>query len=310
MINTHQQIRFAGASQAIFYDAPEGRPSSVTSVEVWEDVDDDSTTTETAVGAGSIDSVNTTFDAASGPAQSVRNKCNLAATTGVAIGRQYLLTNAYGQREWITAERIESGEAVWSQTELVHNYASSDTFQSTRMTATIDSTWVADTDNLSHPLCPRPKWRVAWTYVVSSVTYRAATWFDVVRYPFVTSVKPSDVDRLARNWLHRLPTNSRAGQGADVIDEAVYQVKLDLWEHNAADYALRNNALLNELIRRKAVSLLAEMHFHNGGARQDILNDARAEYTSRLEGLLERAQMQVTEDGAGGTIRRAPVWRR
>lgn len=311
VIDTHQQVLFGEAGQTISLYCPEGRPSTVHDVQVWEDFDDDTGTKEAALtGSPSIDSVSTTFDAASGISQSERSKLNLTATTGIVKGRQYLATNAYGQSEWVVVERIESGAAVWARNNLLHNYASSDTFVSTLITATIDTTWVSDEDNVSHPLNPRPRYRVAWTYTVDSVKRRAATWLDVVRYPSMISVKPTDVDRLARNWLHRLPSESRAGQGVDVIDEATHQVKLDLWEHAVQDYAMRNNALVNELVRRKAVLLLAEQHFLAGGVRKDLLDDIRAEYTARFESLLERAQAQITDDGTGGTVKRARIYRR
>lgn len=307
-----QDIRFNITGQTIHFDCPEGRPSSVTDVQVWQDTDGEEAQEETAVGAGSVESVNTTFDAASGVSQADPTLFALAATTNIAIDRQYLVTNAYSQKEWVEVLKITSADSVRIRNVPSYDYASADTFQSTRITATIDSTWVADKNNLSDPLRPRPHYRVAWTYVVSSVTYYATTWFDLVRKPFLTTVTPLDVDRLARGWLARLSTDDQAGNGQRCIDEAVHQVKLDLWERGVTAYALRNSDVLNELVRLRAVWLVSEQAFREGGVGQLAMELDAKNYWDRVSNLVtsSQAQIQVTADGAGSTAPRAPLSRR
>jgi len=78
-----QDIVYGVTGQTVYFDAPEGRPSSVTSVEVflWDVSDDD--TAEAAVGSGSVETnPNTTIDAASGYGQTDARVLNVAATTG------------------------------------------------------------------------------------------------------------------------------------------------------------------------------------------------------------------------------------
>jgi len=307
-----QDIKFNVTGQTVYFDPPEGRPSSVTDVQVWEDTQGEEAQEESAVGAGSVGSVNTTFDAASGTSQDDPTKCNLTATTSIVVGRQYLATNAYGEKEWVEVERIDSGNAVYGRNALSVDFASADTFVETRISATVDATWVADKNNLSDPLCPRPRYRVAWTYVVSSVTYVATTYFDLVRKPFLTTVTPADVDRLARGWLARLSTDDQRWNGQTVIDEAVHQVKLDLWERGVTAYALRNSDILNELVRLRAVHLVSEQAFREGGVGQLALELDRRNYWDRVTNLVSssQAQIQVTADGAGSTTPRAPLSRR
>lgn len=307
-------ILFSVAGQSIYFDAPEGRPSSVVSVAVYEDHDGDTGTGESATtGAASIESVSLTVSAASGVSEADPTRIQLASVTGLVRNRRYLATNAYGQTEWIEVERIDSvNDDVYAQHALVHDYAASDTLASTRMTIALDSTWIADTNNISHPLCPRPRYRVVWTYVVGGTTYRAASWFDVVRYPYTTTVTALDVDRLSNGWLSRLSAEQQLGQGEDVIDEALQQVKLDLWERDLAAYALRNGEVLTELIKRKAVTLVHEQAYAHGGLGRAQLDLSRRDYWDRLAGLVEarKAQIQINTDGAGGTPSSDPVWRR
>lgn len=312
-MNAKQDIKFNVTGQTIYWDAPEGRASSVTDVQVWEDYESEEGQEESAItGSGSVDSVNTTFDAASGVSQSDPNVCYLTATTNIAVDRQYLATNAYGEKEWVLVEDISSAVSITARNALSLDYAATDTFVGTRLSATIDSDWVADKDNISDPLCPRPRYRVAWTYVVGGVTYYATTWFDLVRKPFVTNVTPADVDRLARGWLARLSTDDAQGNGQTVIDEAVHQVKLDLWERGVTAYALRNSDVLNELVRLRAVSLVSEQAFREGGVGQLAMELDRKNYWDRVANLVSssQAQIQVSADGAGSTAPRAPLSRR
>jgi hypothetical protein len=306
-------IRFGDTAGTVYHDAAEGRASSVTSLTVWEDTQSDTSTSETAFGSAAVETnPSTTFDAASGYSQTDPTKCNLAATTGIVEGRRYLATNAYGENDWVEVQRIDSANAVYARNPLAHDYTTSDTFVSTRISATVNSTWVADESNLSHPLRPFPRWRAAFVYVVGGVTYRAVSHFDLVRYPWHHSVTAVDVDRLSRGWLSRLAVDDRLGQGQAAIDEAAHQVKLALWTRGVADYALRNSAVLNELIKLKAVELVAKQAYMNGGTGSAQMEMAEADYFKLFTEFVDAGlvPVQSDEDGAAAPIDRKPVWRR
>jgi hypothetical protein len=306
-------ILFGVAGQSLYFDATEGRPSSVASVEVWREIDGDSSETEVAVAAPSVEATSLTINAASGAAQSDPTKINLSAVTGLVRGRQYLATNSYGEREWIEIERIDTpNTTAYSRSPLHNDYATDDTLVSTRMTAIVNSLWVADVNNLSNPMCPKPQYRHVWTYTVSSVVYRNAGYFDHLRYPFGHSVTPADVDRLSRGWFARLSQDDRLNQGEAILIEAGYQVRLDLWERGISDYAQRNSEVLNELIRRKAVALVSEAAYRHGGVSRDLMESDEATYWKRITALVAAglAPQQATEDGAGSTTPRLSIWRR
>lgn len=305
-------IDFNRTGQSIYYDVPEGRPSVVSDIQVWADIDSDEIAEEVATGAPSIDSVNTTFDVASGVTQPDQTKCALTATTNIVAGRRYLAINAYGQREWVEVERIYSADSVYNRVPLVHDYAVNDTFQGTRLSATIDADWVADEDNLSDPRNPRPRWRAVWTYTVSSVTYRETTFFNLTRYPFRLAINAHDVDRLSRGWLSRLHPDDTRGAGNEIINEASKQVRLDLWEHELTDSAFRNNSVINELIRWRSVWLVADAAFFQGGVGADQVELSRRRYYERLDNLVRqpKSNVQVNDEGATAVHQSSPIWRR
>src|SRR5436190_5204308 len=96
-------ILYGVTGQSLVFDAPEGRPSSVTSSTVHENIAGDDEQAESATtGSASVETnPNTTFDAASGVDQTDPRKCFLAATTGITPGRTYLAVNATLERDWV-----------------------------------------------------------------------------------------------------------------------------------------------------------------------------------------------------------------
>lgn len=305
-------IRFGDTAAKLTLDCPQGVPSSVTSVTVYEDIAEDTGTVESALGAASLENVSTTFDAASGYSQSDPTKCSLTATTSLVRGRRYVATNAYGESEWIEIERIASADAVYSRTPLTIDFASGDTFASPRIQATFDSTWIADTNNLSNPRDPRPRYRAAWLYTVGGVVYRTAVYFNVTRYPFVLTVNAQDVDRLSRGWLARLPSDDWRNAGEAVIKEAERQVRFLLWGRELSASAQRNNDVINELIRLQAVVLVHRQAFEHGGVPRDVMDESDRRFYQTFETLIGEPKVlqQVSEGGAAGEIDRAPIWRR
>lgn len=305
------QILFEDTTRALVHDAREGRPTSVTSVRVYEDIAADTSTAESATsGSASIESVSTTVDVASGASQADPTKIFLTSTANIAVNRQYLITNAVGQSEWVEIEAIAAGDYVLVRNTLLNDYPVASTFVSTRMSISLASAWVSDIGNVSSPLSPRPRWRAVFEYVVGGVTYRAVVLFDVTRYPFTHGVTALDVDRRSRGWLSRLAPEDRESQGAEKIELAVEQVKLDLHEHeDLAAAALRHPAIVDELIVLKAVELVHADAVAHSGANPALLEASSKSYWHRLEGLIAKASKQVTADGAAGQTSRAQVWR-
>lgn len=256
----HQDLTYSITGQSLVWDAPEGRPSSVTSVTVYLASTGDSGSTETATsGTASVETnPNTTFDAASGSGQTDPRKCNLTATTGISAGRSYLVTTAAGLKEWPEVLSITAGDSIIARNPLENAYASADTFQSTRISISVDSTWVSDQSNISPGLRATPNYRVRWVYVVSSVTYVHDTYFDVVRYAGGHTVSTADLDAMIPGYMDILPTFHRVDEGRRMLDEAYQQVRWDLQASDVNDAAIRDEDAINRATMLRFGVILAE----------------------------------------------------
>ena len=295
-----QDILFGITGQSLYFDPPEGRPSSVVSVDVFEDINGDDNTAEFTPSGSVETNPNTTLDAAAGPDEADPTKIPVAATTGIARKRLLLLTSAVnGEREWIDVERFVSADAVYARSPLLNTYATSDTLQSTRITATVNATWVADENKLSTPTRTTPRYRVRWIYVVSSVTYTAYTFIDLVRAPWRHGVVAPHVEAYSPGWMSRLSTDDRRNQGERVVDEAARQVKEDLRTRGLADYSQRNSEFVNGLVVRKAVFVGLHANYLHGAVSPDFMARAEADYWSFLDKAIRETVTQATPDGAG-----------
>lgn len=305
-MRTVQDILFDVTGQTVTFDAPEGRPSSVTSVEVfpWDGGDDGST--ESAVGAGSVESnPSTTLDGSAGADQSDPNLIPLTATTGCEVGRLYLLTSGTSEREWVEVAEVDSGVSVTAKHPLHGTYSSGAAFVTTRMSATVDSTWVADSANLSTDAGPNPAYRVRWVYVVGGVTYVADSYFNLVRYAGKHGVRPHDVETILPGWLDRLPTDHIADQGRRLIDEAYRSVKLDLHAVWTDDAMVANSELVDELTRWKAVELSEfARSLANGGVSATSYDAAAKAYQTKLDQFSRITNKAPIRDSSGAAQNR------
>lgn len=312
-MRTVQDILFDVTGQTVYFDAPEGRPSSVTSVSIFPwDASDDADSEWSATGSVET-GPNTTVDAASGWGQSDPRVINVAATTNATVDRTYLITAADGFKEWFTVAEIDSGNSLTARHPLHNAYAASDTVQSTRITATVDSTWVADDGNItSYDIGANPMYRVRWVYVVSGVTYVADTYFDLVRYSARAGVLPADVEAMSPGWLDRLPTDHRNDQGRRLITEAHRSVKLDLRQVDLSISGVAESEVIDELVRYKVVAMTESARFLANGGGADGAAFAKAEYQSRLDSLLKVVSRVAVRDETGGAapVVAVPAWRR
>jgi hypothetical protein len=307
-MNKTLDITYSVTGQSLFWDPPEGVPSSVTSVAVYPITTGDDGTAELATtGSASIDSVSTTFDAASGDGQAEPRKLNLASTSNIAVGVPYLCTSATtGETEFVTVARIASNDYVYTLEPMRRAWASSDTFKGTRISISVDSTWVADSSNISDNTDPSPRYRVRWCYVVSSVTYVHDGYFDLVRYPGTHSVTPNDMLSVVPNWLDRLPTYHRDDHGERLIDQAYENVKWDMYRAGHADEMIRHSGAMDRLVQLQAWVLLERIG--ESEVQQALSLDA---YNAEMDGLV-RVVTKIPEatdtSGAGYNTAARSIW--
>lgn len=303
-MRTVQDIYFDVTGQTLICDCPEGRPSSVTSVNVfrWDQSDNDD---DEFTPTGTVETnPNTTTDAAAGSDQANPKLIPVDATTGVSVGRTYLLTSGTQEKEWVEVIEIDSGVSVTARHALHGTFASGSTFVSTRITAPVDATWVADESNLDESTGPNPMFRVRWVYVVSSVTYVQDTYCNLVRYAGRHGVTPQDVDAALPSWMDRLPTAHYADQGRKLIDEAHRAVKLDVHQVNFDDASIAESEVVDDLVRYKAIELGEWARLMVDGGDSAKYELAALAYQKRLDALI-RITTKVPTRNTDGAARPA-----
>lgn len=322
----HQEILFAIAGQSFFYDVTEGRPDAGASVAVYLSTNSDIAGPELATtGALVLDPCDTTLtaDAGAGTQTFV-----LDDVTNVKRGRRYLVTAADGMTTWVDVAGVTSGTStVTVRRPLSYTFATGATFQSTRISIAVDPTWGADQSRISDILGvtwrtdrePRTEWlaayagyRIRWAYSVDSVATIGVSFADLVRYSAKNFVTPLDVDGRFPGWIDRLPIDNQADQGAGLVVQAFYALKLDALGDDQALRRIRNTEILRELVIYRANLIAAENHVLAGSGSRDASDLARKLYGERYDQLLREPKFQTDSTGAGDSsqARKLPLFRR
>lgn len=317
-MRTVQDITFGVAGQVLYFDAPEGRPSSVSTPTVfkWNGGDEDTNAIELATtGAATVETnPNTTTDAAAGASQDDPQLVPLTATTGCADDRTFLLIGANGLTEWVELDQVAAGVSVTARHPLHNDYASGALFVSTRISIVVDTTWCSDKTNIDPSAGPNPMYRVRWVYVVAGATKVVDAYFNLVRYAGRHGVTPQDVEVFSAGWLDRLPKDHRADQGRDLIDEAYRAVKLDLHQVDFDDSAMAESEIADELVRYKTIELTEFARFLSSpGTDESRHKLAEGKYNTRLTALVSLVARTPKRDlvtGAAALVPSTPLTRR
>jgi len=306
MANRVQELTYGITGQKLILDVREGRPASVTDVQIFDIGDGDDDAEETAPGSNAVEpNPATTIAATSGFGQSDPTLLTLTAGTGVTVGRTYLATNTLGEKEWVTVKAV-SGTSVYATSPLKNQFAASasSTFQSTRLTSTINATWIAEENNISDAFALTPAFRVRWTYVVGTTAYVTDTYFDVVRYPWVHGVTEADMRGLVHDWDERLPTHHREDGGARMIERASIDVRLDLKRAGIDPALIRHSETRDELVLHRAAIAIEQP----GTVARD---DRARDYRVLMDGLVRvtrRVPVATDTTGAGAQTQPRALW--
>lgn len=321
----HQEILYRVAGQTFYFDPPElYRPSGTPTVQVFlATTDDDGTAEAATTGACSVDSVNTTLSVAAAIGDTT---LTLTSATGVTRLRYYLLTDTDGNVERPEVMGI-SGLVVSLRRPLVCSYASGSTFQGTRISISVDSTWASSQNKLSDIIgntwrtsqeaytewgAGYAGYRLRWAYTTNSIATIAATYADLVRYSAKNLVTPNDVDRRFPGWIDRLPTDYRDDEGHAAVAEAFQAVRMDAIGDGQAIRRIRNTEILRELVILRANQISLENEVMARGTNTAGAAQAQELYEQRFNQLMKEPKYQTDQTGMGAGVDsvRLPGWRR
>lgn len=262
-------VTFGVTGQLLTLLVRQGRPSSAT-FKVFRSYSDDDATPEFS-GSATVDSVNTTVSAASGPAEVDPQKLSLASTAGIVIGRKFLLAENV-VAEWVAPIEIRSGY-IRTRHPLKNAYTTAATFVSPWITAAVDATFVADLAKLSDLNDQAADYRVRWSIVVGGATVVAYTFFDLVRAEQRHSVDIDDVNARAPGLADTLPTEYRAEDGRPLVDAAWRAVRAHLIAVDVDPQSIRDDEVVDELVILRALRVLAEGGWRPPGLEWSIYTD-------------------------------------
>lgn len=311
---TPQEILFNVTGQYLVLDCEDGRPSSVTSVEVRAITADDTQDSESATtGSAAVETdPNTTLSAAAGPAQPDPTALTLTAGTGVSIGRVFRLTEDGTGVYEDTEVKSVNGTAVTLRHPLLNDYSSGSLYVSCRASIAVSSTWVAELSNISPLWNPYPYWRVRWVVVVGGVTRVYMRHFDLLRYPASINVTAIEMDRQYPGWLDRLPPDYQADQGRALIRRAWEDVRAEFRGDGKNLASLRDEDIRAHLIMRRAFLNLQRDQIGRSGGNLEALEladrDWRQAYDQHIRSPV--APVDTTGGGAAHTQTFTQLWRR
>lgn len=287
-----------------------GRPTAAT-FRVFNDYDSDDATTYEFSGTATVDSVSTTVDVASGQGQTDPQRLNVASTSGMTLERKYLVTEN-GRSEWVQPIEIVSNDYIRCRYPLQYGYTTAATVVSTTAIATVDSTWVADLNNVSDPRDPNPAYRVRWELTIGSATVVAFSFLDLVRAKITHGIDADDINGRAPGFVDQMPLEYRTDNAASLIDSSFRALKAKLAAHALDVDAIRNDDLLNELALLKCLAILG------AGGWKPLGYDSVAQYaadTSKDFETLFQQLVSVTmkikgadRDGSSQTMQAQQFW--
>jgi len=232
---------------SLTFDPPQpGRPSSAT-VEIFNP---SGATLVTSGAVDTIDAVDTTLNAtlSVGSPNTV-----LASVAGVTVGRRYILSNSKGQHEYVRPVSVDSSTKIVTLSSAPsYAYPGGSPFVGNRITHAISA---ANSDTLDEG------YSAAWSYVIGGMTYKAITYFDVVRTRWTDIVvTPWQFRNIAGDMgMSDLESLEQSGLDfADEIAEATRRVRDEVRARGYRPALFRSYDNFVEPICQRALLTLAE----------------------------------------------------
>lgn len=254
-----------------------------------------------------IDPTSTTVDVASGYSQTNRRLLYIAATSDMANGRQYLLANAFAQREIVTPRGLASADYATLEKDLLYDYAiTSSTLKGIRMVFTVDATWVATESKILSPFAP--SYKALWSYTLNSISRRQATYIRLVRQYFKAGVDLRDLEEYWPDLSNEQYSEQHGEAFTRVIDGALDAVRVDIKVAGHEPTIIRDTEIIHQLCRFRALLSLGEMGLAPGSRDVELyITERRTAYTNLLNAAIASALKVDVDQGTEGAVTPNPI---
>lgn len=303
-----QEINFGDTAAVLAVYPPEwaeGIPSVATARVFAGTIADAGTAEFTPVVT--VDSVNLSTAAASqasGQAQTLRRRLYLAVTTGLTVGRWYLLTNNFSQTELVQVVAVSTNAYVDLRDPLAYDYAVSAacTIKGIRLTAPVDATWVATLAKVL--VADQASYRVLWQYTVAGVVRRHYTEVRLVAEARRHNVTPADLQPYYPDLRLNEPTDSRGQQAWEAIEAGYRRVRVDI-RTRCRPYRvemMRDPELLDDLVRAAALAVAASWATPAGWSPPEWAAHTLAQYDQAFAQMLAAGEVVFIDVGVTGAV--------
>lgn len=275
------------------FDPPQvGRPDASPTVRLYKA----DGTALAAEASATRDPVDTTLDGiVAADAQSV----TLTSVANVVIGRDYLMTNEDGQREWVRPTSVDTSTREVGLLELLrYGYEDGASFQGCRLSYSVSSS-LLDTLGIGY--------EARWGYTIGSESdLQAITHFDVVLNAWPASIVDTREWRRYGGSLASRILLQRAGEILEFDDE-LRQASEDLYRDILTDGRQPSRFRSFEAFKTVVFERLKLTWAEDGrnipsgwqGDPQGYLDERRRIYANRLSQALETTQ-DYDADQSGG----------
>lgn len=329
-VQSHVTLTYNVTGQEISFLPPyselilSGAPTAAATYDVFGGTQSNDQTPK-LTGTATLDSVNLTVSAASGYSQSAANraKINLSSTTGLVVGREYLLSNAAGQREVIAIRELGTGYAIAEQ-DLSFDYALADTLKGIRQSFVVAPSFVQDVSNINifgvtarlrpagHNIRSEaeqaPPYRVRWSYTSNSLPRITWTYFDLARQAAKSKLSIQDL----RQHFPDISNEEWRGQrGSGFLPQIEAGWDKLLFDVRASGYdadGLREGPMLDQLHLRATLAVIAEAGITPPGRDPNQwAMEKRMDYSRMFERAIGSALNMWIDQGTDGSVTPAPV---
>jgi hypothetical protein len=267
-------------------------------------------------GTATLDTVSTTVNAGTGYTQGLnRQLVSLTSTTGITVGRRYLLQNAQGQREICVPYMVDVAN-ISVEEQLAYDFTvGTSTFVGLRHSFVIDPTFIVDLSriNVYGALSPMyfqatttstqaPPYRVEWRYTTGTVDQRTWTTFDVARQPAKANLSITDLRGILPDVVFAEWISQRGQDFAPQLEAAQRDMQIDA---RAAGYdpdAIRDPQVWDRLTLQKWVVIIGKALLFNGANVSAWLEMAMTDYTRMFEKLIGTSLRAWVDTGSVGAI--------
>lgn len=274
-------------------------------------------------GTASLDAVSASVNTVSGYGQDDRTTLSITSTTGIQVGRRYLLQNAQGEREIVTPIAVDIFSVTLAEP-LAFDYAHLDTLKGLRQSFAVTDAFINDISSINvfaswqavsgkwiyvsgETDARSPPYRVEWAYTLTTPR-RTWTVFDVERKQTKANLSIHDLHELLPD-IHFFEWLGQRGQNfTPQLHLAEKDVSLEVRASGYDPNQVLDPQIWDRLVLQKwAISVVQAFMFATGKQNDPWLDRARSDYDKMFNRLVgSQLKLWMSQSSSGDLSPKSP----